>query len=311
MRLKSRGFTLIELLVVVSIIAVLIAILIPSLAAARERARLSVCQTRMRAWGQGFHMYATDYSDALPLDGGDGTSGVPIGKWDDPMLWFNGVTAYMGTGSLSYAQLQDNACISSGKYNLDRLAKIGANSFFVCPSALDGPGNALTALGPNQHTVDDVSTYPGFFNTWGYVSFKPLFTEPRPMLLCYGMNSQLRSLDYSQWNKLYPAPSFGPGDISKMSRLYPNGLVALMAEKRIRPDELPPTDANYDKNSLAQSKVTATRFAARHYKGGNITYADGHVEWQSNKVIANPFKAFKLNYYNLPNIVIWNPSNMN
>lgn len=44
----SRGFTLIELMVVVAIIALLIAVLLPSLAAARDNARGAVCASNMR-----------------------------------------------------------------------------------------------------------------------------------------------------------------------------------------------------------------------------------------------------------------------
>jgi prepilin-type processing-associated H-X9-DG protein len=258
-------------------------------------------------------MYAADYNDALPVDGGDGdpAGAVPIGLYNDPGLWFNGVTAYMGTGNMMYSDLQNRANLGGGKWNLALLAKAGANSFFVCPSVLDGPSNLLPALGPGQHSADDVTTFPGFFNTSEYVSINLKsgpFTQSMPMLICYGMNSQLRAIDYSSWRNLYPVPLPGDGDISKMSRLNPTGQVALVAEKRIRPDELPPTDANYNKASLAQNKVTATRFAARHKKGGNVTFADGHVEWLLNAQISNPFKALKSNYYDLPNIVIWNPT---
>src|SRR3954469_11566984 len=100
----STAFTLIELLVVVSIIALLIAILLPSLARARENARLTVCGTRIRAWGHGFQMYAADYNGTLPLDGSDGTTALPLGRWDDSFLWFNGVTAYMGASASTYNQ---------------------------------------------------------------------------------------------------------------------------------------------------------------------------------------------------------------
>ena len=63
--LKS-GFTLIELLVVVSIIALLVSILLPSLSAAREQAKRVVCASNLHQLGFGFIMYASDYDDLMP-----------------------------------------------------------------------------------------------------------------------------------------------------------------------------------------------------------------------------------------------------
>jgi len=60
---KKRGFTLVELLVVISIIAMLLSILIPSLSRARESARSVVCGSNLRQFGLVFGMYAQNNND--------------------------------------------------------------------------------------------------------------------------------------------------------------------------------------------------------------------------------------------------------
>ena len=63
---SRHGFTLIELLVVVSIIALLIAILLPSLSKAKETARRAACGAQLHQIGAGLILYAGDYKQQLP-----------------------------------------------------------------------------------------------------------------------------------------------------------------------------------------------------------------------------------------------------
>lgn len=65
-RRRVRAFTLIELLVVVAIIALLIAILLPSLRNARETGRAIVCGTNMRTISMSQQMYLNDFSGVYP-----------------------------------------------------------------------------------------------------------------------------------------------------------------------------------------------------------------------------------------------------
>jgi prepilin-type N-terminal cleavage/methylation domain-containing protein len=63
---RPTGFTIIELLVVISIIALLIAILLPILGRSRDQAQASVCQSNLRQLGVASHSYAADQDDYLP-----------------------------------------------------------------------------------------------------------------------------------------------------------------------------------------------------------------------------------------------------
>jgi len=63
-----RGFTLIELLVVIGIIAILAAMLLPVLAASKEKAKRMVCKNNLRQVTMAAIMYAQESHDVFPAN---------------------------------------------------------------------------------------------------------------------------------------------------------------------------------------------------------------------------------------------------
>ena len=63
---RQAGFTLIELLVALSIIAVLIALLLPAIQAARESARRISCSSNLKQLGIAFHNYESSWNVLPP-----------------------------------------------------------------------------------------------------------------------------------------------------------------------------------------------------------------------------------------------------
>ena len=63
---SKRAFTLIELLAVIAIIAILVAMLLPSLHMSRRKAKRVVCMNNLRQQGVGIYGYALDNKRKLP-----------------------------------------------------------------------------------------------------------------------------------------------------------------------------------------------------------------------------------------------------
>jgi prepilin-type N-terminal cleavage/methylation domain-containing protein len=66
-QITHKGFTLVELLVVISIIAMLLAVLMPALSKAREQAKVTMCLANCKQLGVIIATYRTEYDGRVPI----------------------------------------------------------------------------------------------------------------------------------------------------------------------------------------------------------------------------------------------------
>ena len=113
----KRAFTLIELLVVIAIIAILAAILLPVLSAAKEKAQRTICQNNLKQIGMGIRLYADENQDRLPSV--VITNGMP---WSYQWRFFKELTkSYDGLSSTSSPQDKLFACPSDTFFYLNNV----------------------------------------------------------------------------------------------------------------------------------------------------------------------------------------------
>ncbi len=85
------GVSLLEVLVVISIVAFMLALLVPSMGGARERCRRLLCANNLRQWGMALQYYRDEHNDYLPTEGAYRNDGII-----KPGTWFNELPPYLG-----------------------------------------------------------------------------------------------------------------------------------------------------------------------------------------------------------------------
>ncbi len=96
---KYQGcFTLIELLVVIAIIAILAAMLLPSLKKAKDQANIIACTGNLKQLGSATHVYASDSNDVMPMQPIYGTSASIVYGGNLQLMFLEFAKDYCGVG---------------------------------------------------------------------------------------------------------------------------------------------------------------------------------------------------------------------
>lgn len=178
-----RGFSLVELLVVVAIVSLLLGVLLPSLAAARDSARTARCLVNQGQLVKAWHLYANDFQDrAMPLAY---WSAADIGSGQQRFWWGS-------HGTPTQPPDYDRGFVAP---YLD--SRLHDGSVFECPSQPwgtyrpQGPSRSITSTyGYNGYYLSPAKT-PGWAASIGHRPWRRLSDIPRPGLLLVFADSLL------------------------------------------------------------------------------------------------------------------------
>jgi prepilin-type N-terminal cleavage/methylation domain-containing protein/prepilin-type processing-associated H-X9-DG protein len=299
MKRAKKAFTLVELLVVISIIAILLAVLMPALSKVREQGRAIVCASNLKNYGPALLMYAQENNGKSPFSFSWFYSRKTIenGKCQEACRWHYDLDKPDGLLWPYLKAMEVHMCPTFKSYAM-------AGGLDGCPNKQSGhsnrPGSGGTKVFNPRYSYS-MNRWIGFYNLEiynyqpGTQRYNELFAQA-PSLKLSNVKRSSQCLAFSEQN------------------LWPIDHRADDGAKYYAPHVLEWTDLWLYANSAADAVNMAycniatyhnVSSAKRNEGKANIVFVDGHVARIRGKAGYDAYLEYGRPWYGHEKLRIW------